>query len=50
LVIPFRRVYLFSAVAFNLIADALAYLATSNVYITVAVAATLEGIRRVLKL
>lgn len=49
LVIPFRRVYLISAVSFNLIADVFAYLATTNVYITLAVAATIEGIRRVLK-
>jgi len=50
LVLPFRRVYLVSALGLNLMADALAYAATSNISIAIAVGVALEFIRRVLKL
>jgi len=50
LVIPFRRVYLLTAVAMNLTADALTYVITTNLYVVVAVGATIELARRILKL
>lgn len=50
LVIPFRRVYLLTAVALNLSADALAYVVTNNWYVVIVTGAVLEFIRRVLKL
>ena len=50
LVIPFRRVYLLTAVALNLSADLLAYVLTTNWLVVLAVGAVLEFVRRILKL
>ena len=50
LIIPFRRVYVFSAIAVNLAADLLAYVLTTNLWFAAAVGASLEFIRRILKL
>lgn len=50
LVLPFRRVYLLSALALNLMADLLVYVITSNVTIAITVGVVLEFIRRILKL
>lgn len=50
LIIPFRRVYVFSAIAVNLAADLLAYLLTTNLWVAFTVGASLEFIRRILKL
>ncbi len=50
LVIPFRRVYLFTALAVNLIADALAYAVTMDLYIAIVVGVVIEFVRRLLKL
>jgi len=50
LVIPFRRVYLFTAVLVNVGADVLAYIVTTNVTVAILVGVALEFIRRLLKL
>lgn len=50
LVIPFRRVYLLTALGVNLVADALAYAVTTNLSVTFFVAVGLELVRRLLKL
>lgn len=50
LIIPFRRVYIFSAIVVNLVADLLAYALTTNLWVAAAVGASLEFIRRILKL
>lgn len=50
LVIPFRRVYICSAVVVHLVADSLTYLVTTNLWVAIAVGALLEIIRRILKL
>lgn len=50
LIIPFRRVYVFSAIAVNLVADLVAYGLTTNLWVAVAVGALLEFTRRMFKL
>lgn len=50
LVIPFRRVYLASALGVNVLADLMVYLVTSNISIAVIVGVVLEFTRRMLKL
>ena len=50
LVIPFRRVYIISAVAFTLAADLCAYLVTSNISTAIVIAVVLEFTRRLFKL
>lgn len=50
LVIPFRRVYLFSAVGFNVLADILAFAVTEDLTMAIVVGVVIEFIRRVFKL
>ena len=50
LVIPFRRVYLISALTFTITTDLLVYVATSNISTAIVVAVMLEFIRRIFKL
>jgi len=50
LVIPFRRVYLITALTLNLATDAVAYWVTTSLPVTVVVGVTLEFTRRLLKL
>ena len=49
-VIAFRRVYIMSAIIFNLLADVAVFVCTSDLAITVVVAVFLEAMRRLLKI
>jgi len=50
LIIPFRRVYIVSAIAVHLVVEALSYLVTTNLWFVAAVGALIELLRRLLKL
>jgi len=50
LIIPFRRVYIVSAIAVHLVVEALSYLVTNNLWFVAAVGALIELLRRLLKL
>lgn len=50
LIIPFRRVYIVSAIVVHVVAESLSYLVTTNLWVVAAVGATLEFLRRILKL
>jgi len=50
LVIPFRRVYLASALLINIAFDCLAYIISENIYVVVAVGFGVEAVRRLVKL
>lgn len=50
LIIPFRRVYILSAIVVHLAAESFSYFVTTNLWVVAAVGAALELMRRILKL
>lgn len=50
LIIPFRRVYILSAVFVHLLAESASYFATNSLWVVAAVGIVLEFVRRILKL